>query len=749
MPEKLQHRHFYFIALYLAVLAAFFLKFGLGGQALWAIPLVLAFFFLAYHFDVKLPTVGRMNADHAIAFPAIILLQNPLLVGLLAAFAALGDRLYQRGAKGLKPVTFFDGANAALTITLSGWLLLRLTEGLSPSSLLWFPCLLAVMILFYTINVLGFTASRALTGVQLTWAFFWKALLQGWLWAALSLPLVALVVMEIQERNATLVVLGGIPLLAIVWALHLNGGLEEKNLALVQATRRQEFLQQLTMTHLGSLENEAFLDDLLRGLKEFVPWDHALLLVLPAPEAEQPFLHSLEGLPEDAHGVKDVLLGLLENAALHQPRVTHGEAVRPLLSREAQSQIVVAMATSEVAFGLLLAERNERAPFLDSDAAFLNMAFSQIASHVQDEILKKQLLATNRKLMHQADYLTQILRISNLLKVHLDVQGILEKVALGIREGIGFQTVLISLYHEEEGYFERVAQAGDDERWEEIRAIKPPANEILAFFQEKYRVGNCYLIRHDEITHIEPYQILPVNPRTPVEPDDWDPMDMLLVLLMDKDDRLLGMISVDEPSDGKVPSMETFRALEVLANQTVHALESAQIHAQIKRQAVMDGLTGLHNHGYFQETLAAKAKEHMEARQPYAVLMMDLDNFKEVNDTYGHLAGDIVLRAVADALSASIRKEDVAARYGGEEFAVFLPRRTGEQAVLVAERIRAAVDQIRAIVPGVATPLRATVSVGLAAYPEQGEDHHRVLEQADLALYQAKHLGKNRVCRVS
>jgi diguanylate cyclase (GGDEF)-like protein len=129
--------------------------------------------------------------------------------------------------------------------------------------------------------------------------------------------------------------------------------------------------------------------------------------------------------------------------------------------------------------------------------------------------------------------------------------------------------------------------------------------------------------------------------------------------------------------------------------------------------------------------------------------MMDLDNFKDVNDTYGPLAGDFMLRAVADALTASIRKEDVAARYGGEEFAVFLPRRTGAQAVLVAERIRAAVDQIRAVVPGVVTPLGVTLSVGLAGYTEQGEDHHHVLEQADLALYQAKRQGKNRVCQVS
>jgi diguanylate cyclase (GGDEF)-like protein len=108
-----------------------------------------------------------------------------------------------------------------------------------------------------------------------------------------------------------------------------------------------------------------------------------------------------------------------------------------------------------------------------------------------------------------------------------------------------------------------------------------------------------------------------------------------------------------------------------------------------------------------------------------------------------------MLRAVAEVLTASIRKEDVAARYGGEEFAVFLPRRTGEQAMPVAERIRAAVDQIRAVAPGEGAALRVTVSVGLAVYPEQGADHHQVLEQADLALYQAKHQGKNRVCKVS
>jgi diguanylate cyclase (GGDEF)-like protein len=122
-----------------------------------------------------------------------------------------------------------------------------------------------------------------------------------------------------------------------------------------------------------------------------------------------------------------------------------------------------------------------------------------------------------------------------------------------------------------------------------------------------------------------------------------------------------------------------------------------------------------------------------------------------VNDTYGHLVGDDVLRAVSDALSASIRKEDVAARYGGEEFAVFLPDRNTEQAEQVAERIRAGVEAIR-IQPGIsasARPIRVTLSVGIAAHPRHGQDHHEVLKAADAALYEAKRAGKNRISMAS
>ena len=130
---------------------------------------------------------------------------------------------------------------------------------------------------------------------------------------------------------------------------------------------------------------------------------------------------------------------------------------------------------------------------------------------------------------------------------------------------------------------------------------------------------------------------------------------------------------------------------------------------------------------------------------PYAILMMDLDNFKEVNDTHGHMAGDAVLKAVAACLSGSIRREDVAARYGGEEFALFLPERDSKGALSIAERIRSAVQQLQVPSGEGEVLLRVTISVGLASYPSDGEQHHLVLERADAALYEAKRGGKNRV----
>ena len=748
MPSREQKVFFVLIGVSGIILASLCLHLGLEADAAWATPVILLFFFLAYQFDVQVPGLGSLNVDQAIAFPSVVVLQSPALAGLLAGLGMASSRVYRRGIKGYSALNAFDALQTAVSVTLGGWYFLAFTRPLPAESPLWFLHLVLAMLISTGLGFFAVVLAKYLTGQRVPASAVRATLPLAALWIAMSSPFVALVVGAILSQRPLQIVLAGLPLLIVVWTLKLNARLEEQNRELLTANRRQEFLQALSAKPSSFLEDPDALRELLQGLREFVPWDSGALLVLPVSRYSEPFLASLEEPQPRDEAVKQELVRLLEEAALRAPITRHGEDFRPMLLDSAGSQVLVAMATPEVAFGVFAAERGPaRPPFSEAEVLFLRLAFSEVAHLTQEGVLKGHLLVTNQKLVQQMNYLKQILQISDLLRVHLDVQGLLDRVAKGIRENLGFQTVLISLYHEDEGFFERVAQAGDDERWEEIRAQRPPADKILMYLQEEFRVGASYFISHT-VDLPSPYAVLPLNPKAPVQPDDWDPMDLLLVPLMDKDNKLLGVMSVDEPLDGKIPSDEALRALEILANQTVHSLESAQVHAQIKRQATLDGLTGLYNHAHFHRTLAGYAKEMSESQTAYTILMMDLDNFKEVNDTYGHLAGDAVLKAVANAMASTIRREDIAARYGGEEFAVLLPRMAPGQARPIAERIRKAVEDIRVLAEGGGGAIRVTLSVGIAGYPDNGADHHQILEQADAALYRAKKEGKNKVCKV-
>lgn len=731
----------------LAALGAIGAAWGPTIQEPWAAPFLFVAFLAAYHFDVKVPGLGSMNADHVVAVPSAAILQNPAAAGILGGLAILSSRAIRRGPRHLRAVHIFDACQVGLSIATGGWVYLTMARDEREASLFWFLYLLLGMGATSAMNLAAFALERAAVGKALSLATVGGYVRTSTVWLLLSAPFSGLVVHAARSGDPVGLALGALAVFYAVWALRLNADLQSKNVALVDSQRRQDFLQKLILTSMGSLESVSFLTRLVDGLREFVGWDRELLVILPPEGAGDPLLIAPRGLPPDPHSAKEVLLGFLEDPALMgKPRVTQDLGPAALLGAPAHSQIVALLATQELAFGVLVAERSSSIPFGPNEVGFLETALTQVARHVQDEILKKQLLATNRKLLQRTEHLSQILHISNLLKIHFEPQAILERVASGIREGLGFRAALISLYHPEEHCFERIAQAGLDERWPEIRDHRPPEDYFLPYLVDKYRMANCYLIRHTENIR-GPYDVLPAAPVLPTDPGQWHPEDMLLIPLVDRDERLLGIISVDEPEDGKVPPLETLQALEVLANQTVTALEGAQVHARTRRQATLDGLTGLYNHGYFQEALATGSRDHARDSRPYTVLMMDLDNFKEINDTFGHIAGDAMLKAVAKALIGSIRREDVAARYGGEEFSVFLPDRTSPQALLVAERIRQAVERIEVPWDEGGTPLRVTLSVGLASHPKDGADHHEVLEKADLALYEAKRSGKNRVQR--
>src|SRR5207244_6622623 len=170
---------------------------------------------------------------------------------------------------------------------------------------------------------------------------------------------------------------------------------------------------------------------------------------------------------------------------------------------------------------------------------------------------------------------------------------------------------------------------------------------------------------------------------------------------------------------------------------------------QLQAEARVDPKTGLFNARYFASALAEELGRAERFQRPLSLIMADLDLLRDINNTYGHLAGDAVLQGIAEVFRAQLRHYDVPARFGGEEFSILLPETPAEEALQIAERIRKAVAERMYEVETSSEPIRATVSIGVAGFPKDGTDAQELIHQADLAVYRAKLQGRNRVLGAS
>jgi diguanylate cyclase (GGDEF)-like protein len=180
-----------------------------------------------------------------------------------------------------------------------------------------------------------------------------------------------------------------------------------------------------------------------------------------------------------------------------------------------------------------------------------------------------------------------------------------------------------------------------------------------------------------------------------------------------------------------------------LASQAVVALDNARLHRIVERQALVDGLTGLANRRQCEEILASELARLERFGGPLAIVVADLDWFKDVNDRFGHPSGDAVLRELAQLLQETVRDVDLAGRWGGEEFLIILPGTDLAGGAQVAERIRVALAG-RIVLSSDGTPIPVTASFGVAASPP-ASTAAELFSAADRALYEAKRNGKNRV----
>jgi diguanylate cyclase (GGDEF)-like protein len=175
-----------------------------------------------------------------------------------------------------------------------------------------------------------------------------------------------------------------------------------------------------------------------------------------------------------------------------------------------------------------------------------------------------------------------------------------------------------------------------------------------------------------------------------------------------------------------------------------HSSVEAHYHEEIHQLAIQDGLTGLHNRRHFMETVEREIARAVRHDRPLTLCIVDVDLFKPVNDRYGHISGDEVLRQIAAVLHRQVRSDDFAARIGGEEFAVLLPECDLDAASGFAERLRAAIAAT-VFSPG-GEKQHITVSIGVTAMAPGRETCSGMMAAADAALYRAKHQGRNRVC---
>ncbi|MBF0531554.1 MAG: sensor domain-containing diguanylate cyclase [Candidatus Omnitrophica bacterium] len=211
--------------------------------------------------------------------------------------------------------------------------------------------------------------------------------------------------------------------------------------------------------------------------------------------------------------------------------------------------------------------------------------------------------------------------------------------------------------------------------------------------------------------------------------------------------RTLGILRVDHPRE-KFFTTDDLRFLAAIADLAAVAVENAQLYERAEQLAIFDGLTNLYQRRYLMGRIAQEISRHVRRQESLAFLMMDLDKFKDYNDRFGHVAGDIVLKTAAMAMTDyfSHIPGSLVARYGGEEFCVLLPDCSKTKAAELAEGLREKIAGQTIFLRRERT--RVTISIGVAAFPQDGRDKDELIAQADQSLYRAKEQGRNRVCYV-
>ena len=356
----------------------------------------------------------------------------------------------------------------------------------------------------------------------------------------------------------------------------------------------------------------------------------------------------------------------------------------------------------------------------------LELFANQAAAAIDNAIQYEKLQAQGKRLEHQISSQQNLLKVNESMLATLDQRAVFDVIADQLKLLLDFDDMSI----------DKIDWEG--RKLSSIFARDEWKDEVLAF-ERKIGEGLCgWVAEHGEALLLNEAEKDPrgaVVPGTPVEPQ------ASIVLPLKIQNRVIAVLSIDRLG-GRVFLEEDFRIAKLFAGQAAVAIQNASLYEEIQQRAIRDSLTGLFNHGDFQETLAREVTRSARYEEMFSMIMLDLDHFKTVNDRFGHPTGDKVLRRVAAAIRECSRDADYAARYGGEEFVVLLPRTSSEDACHLAERIRIEINKIPVEQH---RRFHVAASAGVADFPVCGQEARILVTAADQALLWAKRHGRNRV----
>jgi diguanylate cyclase (GGDEF)-like protein len=326
----------------------------------------------------------------------------------------------------------------------------------------------------------------------------------------------------------------------------------------------------------------------------------------------------------------------------------------------------------------------------------------------------------------QAKVMNRINDLHETFFVSRDLNVVLNQAVAALKGVLRVKTLVLQLYSDEQSrFFMRIEEGGQD-----IDLGEELVSEVI--YEGKSRLLNNLpqFPKFDQLT-ARGYTSLIVAPLNRIE--------------LGGQRKSIGFIAALTKERRDFTSYEV-DLLTTFASQAALLIENARLYKRVESQAIHDGLTNLFNYRHFREVLAREIQKSEKSGHPLSLIVLDIDDFKKYNDTFGHPEGNEVLRNIAEILLDNTRGKDFVARYGGEEFVVILPETSRQGAMTVAQTIR---QQVEAFPFGGRAsshpPVRLSITAGLAVFPDDARSADELIHAADTALYQGKRNGKNQV----